>query len=200
MSMKPEDYIEICKQQRQATDATPSWQELVELVRTGHLERLGRSTRDESLYQQFRSAVARDYPSVTSYLAKRLDWPINHDDTPELFDVNIPADSLRLRVNDWAYDLPNDVTHWLAWSKRPILAPGELRGGCRGFLPPHTILLEPDLTPTEQEADQRIRAFVGQRFPPQHFETIYFVNPPLLQSVLAVPHVHVFAKRSTTQE
>ncbi|KIL55980.1 hypothetical protein M378DRAFT_173119 [Amanita muscaria Koide BX008] len=46
-----------------------------------------------------------------------------------------------------------------------------------------------------EETGKEIHAFIKNRWPQEEWETGWFVNPPSIQSVPELPHIHVFAKR-----
>ncbi|KAI0655382.1 hypothetical protein C8Q70DRAFT_923555 [Cubamyces menziesii] len=47
---------------------------------------------------------------------------------------------------------------------------------------------------------EEIEKFVKRRWDPREWETAWFVNPPRLQSVPELTHIHVFARRKTPME
>ena len=59
-------------------------------------------------------------------------------------------------------------------------------------------------TPEEEELVKRAGAgvhdFVRSNWPEDGWETAWFVNPPKLQSVRGLAHIHVFAKRKSDEE
>ncbi|KAI0373660.1 hypothetical protein BV20DRAFT_962222 [Pilatotrama ljubarskyi] len=60
--------------------------------------------------------------------------------------------------------------------------------------------------PTEEEARElrkyaeEIETFIKRRWNEREWETAWFVNPPRLQSVPELTHIHVFARRKTPEE
>ncbi|PFH49948.1 hypothetical protein AMATHDRAFT_4425 [Amanita thiersii Skay4041] len=44
-------------------------------------------------------------------------------------------------------------------------------------------------------AGKEIDTFIKQRWPEKEWETAWFVNPPRLQSILDLSHIHIFAKK-----
>jgi hypothetical protein len=56
-------------------------------------------------------------------------------------------------------------------------------------------------TPEEEEliirAGAGVHDFVRIRWPEEEWETAWFVNPPRLQSVRGLAHIHVFARRKS---
>ncbi|KAI0357535.1 hypothetical protein OH77DRAFT_1422399 [Trametes cingulata] len=60
--------------------------------------------------------------------------------------------------------------------------------------------------PTEEEArelrkySEEIETFIKRRWNEREWETAWFVNPPRLQSVPELTHIHVFARRKTPEE
>ncbi|KAG6376925.1 hypothetical protein JVT61DRAFT_957 [Boletus reticuloceps] len=47
---------------------------------------------------------------------------------------------------------------------------------------------------------KEVREFVKRRWKENQWETAWFVNPPRLQSIRGLAHVHVFARRKTAEE
>jgi len=59
---------------------------------------------------------------------------------------------------------------------------------------------------TEEEEEmvrrcgKEVHAFVQRRWPEREWETAWFVNPPRLQSVPGLAHIHVFARHKDLEE
>ncbi|KAI9568584.1 hypothetical protein HD554DRAFT_752588 [Boletus coccyginus] len=51
-----------------------------------------------------------------------------------------------------------------------------------------------------RNAGKEVREFVTRRWKENQWETAWFVNPPRLQSVVGLAHIHVFARRKTAEE
>lgn len=59
-------------------------------------------------------------------------------------------------------------------------------------------------TPEEEKLVERtgagVHEFVRNRWPEDEWETAWFVNPPRLQSVKGLAHIHVFARHKSEEE
>ncbi|KIJ17610.1 hypothetical protein PAXINDRAFT_167622 [Paxillus involutus ATCC 200175] len=51
-----------------------------------------------------------------------------------------------------------------------------------------------------QNAGREVRGFVERRWREKQWETAWFVNPPRLQSIPGLAHIHVFARKKTPEE
>ncbi|KAH7885450.1 hypothetical protein F5I97DRAFT_1810268 [Phlebopus sp. FC_14] len=51
-----------------------------------------------------------------------------------------------------------------------------------------------------QDAGKEVREFVKRRWVEREWETAWFVNPPRLQSVPGLAHIHVFARKKSVEE
>jgi len=51
-----------------------------------------------------------------------------------------------------------------------------------------------------KEAGAEVDAFVRKRWNEREWETAWFVNPPRLQSVPGLAHIHVFARHKSPKE
>ncbi|KIJ62564.1 hypothetical protein HYDPIDRAFT_30170 [Hydnomerulius pinastri MD-312] len=51
-----------------------------------------------------------------------------------------------------------------------------------------------------QNAGREVRGFVKRRWAEREWETAWFVNPPRLQSVPGLAHIHVFARKKAPEE
>ncbi|KAF8629996.1 hypothetical protein AX15_003167 [Amanita polypyramis BW_CC] len=62
--------------------------------------------------------------------------------------------------------------------------------------------IPPKCTPEEEflfeEAGKEINTFVKKNWPEDEWETAWFVNPPRLQSIPELSHIHVFARRKSS--
>jgi len=71
-------------------------------------------------------------------------------------------------------------------------------------VPPDYTVNRAQGTPEEEELVERagtgVREFVRGRWPEDEWETAWFVNPPRLQSVRGLAHIHVFARRKLEEE
>jgi len=51
-----------------------------------------------------------------------------------------------------------------------------------------------------QEMGSEVDLFVKNRWEPAFWETAWFVNPPRLQSIPDLSHIHVFARKKSAEE
>ncbi|KAJ8469349.1 hypothetical protein ONZ51_g9052 [Trametes cubensis] len=153
--------------------------------------------------------------------AKKL--PPLPPDAPPYFRSDMSPELLSITMNDWPYSVPPEVEHSLIWSRVPILPPdlpppsestisARLhQDGLWGFTgnespPPSPSTLPESLGRALREErevrkyGEEIEKFVKRRWDPREWETAWFVNPPRLQSVPELTHIHVFARRKTPME
>ncbi|TFY54524.1 hypothetical protein EVJ58_g8810 [Rhodofomes roseus] len=147
--------------------------------------------------------------------AARGELPPLPSDAPPYFKADTPAELISIIMNDWPYSVPNEVEHSLVWTRIPILppelppaiAPRLLQDGLWGFtgsLTPPTLaghaarVLEERVLLEAAASD--VDTFVRRLWREDEWETAWFVNPPRLQSVPGLAHIHVFARRKTPDE
>ncbi|GJJ08768.1 hypothetical protein Clacol_002987 [Clathrus columnatus] len=210
-----------------------SWEELKGFMRTGaltqHLETLDYSSENpfyrKDILNGLEELSKHTDRSATNYLVNvRLGWgtPLTTNNSPatsELalprsdseqqpasipyFTSNISPDNVRIIYNDWPYSIPLDISHYVIWSRLPIVHPDIVHSSIRdqvhhdglwGFSggPPEDLISSPDgqlaiATPgTSAEARQHIinagrhtHNFVVDHWPPELWEVAWFVNPPV---------------------
>jgi len=147
-------------------------------------------------------------------------------DTPEYFLANIPAPLISIIQSDWPYALPSDVEHTVIWSQVPILPPTNLvpdhiasrmhpktvsrvrerlaQDGVWGFTGSSSRPSNPSFGqgPLDDSSamlaiGKEVATFVRRRWVDSEWETVWIVNPPRLQSVPGLAHIHVFARRKS---
>ncbi|KAG9004612.1 hypothetical protein FRB94_002221 [Tulasnella sp. JGI-2019a] len=140
--------------------------------------------------------------------------PFTPTDTapPEYFTANISPRYFKILKNDWPYSVPLDVTHFVFWTRVPIIHPALVppkiwtrieQDGLWGFTGsdrlavPKTIDGKDNEETTEmvKRAHHECAQFVLNNWPPEEFEVAWFVNPPRLQSIPGLAHGHVFARK-----
>lgn len=71
-------------------------------------------------------------------------------------------------------------------------------------IPPDYTVDRAQGTPEDEELIERagagVHGFVRSKWPEDEWETAWFVNPPRLQSVRGLAHIHVFARRKSEEE
>jgi len=189
------------------------WLQLKEVVDSGDLGNLKRHPSFQHEYDESCRLLARKHGSVVNYLVNtRLQWdlskPITFNDFPgsrKYFTADIAEDLVRIVINDWPYSVPEGVVHYLVWSRLPFVHPDLIpvqihdrvaHDGLWGFTGGDT---EPKNIGADTEvvksAAREICTFVTDNWTPQEWETAWFMNPPRLQSVPGLAHIHVFARK-----
>lgn len=93
-----------------------SWEQVVDIVRSGRLQDFGRWPSELRMYREFVWKVKQDRGSVMEYmLTERLHWeqpivsrsrrPFEHED------------DFRILFNDWPYGIDNRIVHLVVWTK-----------------------------------------------------------------------------------
>ncbi|KAF8867621.1 hypothetical protein BD779DRAFT_1606266 [Infundibulicybe gibba] len=143
-------------------------------------------------------------------------------DAPPYFTSSTPSEYISIIQNDWPYSgCRPEIEHTLVWT-RSVSARID-QDGLWGFTglnsPPPSPSTLPSCLPaladwgitmeklirsqkgtTDEEvmvqrAGAEVQEYVKKRWAENEWETAWFVNPPRLQSVLGLAHVHVFARK-----
>ncbi|PRP81017.1 hypothetical protein PROFUN_11169 [Planoprotostelium fungivorum] len=181
-----------------------SWEELLEIVKKGELNRLRRTDEATRYYLQFVENIKSKYGSIERFvLDVKLEWNIpvdSMDITPssQFSSIGHPSQS-KMMKNDFPYALPHDVEHWVLWSRLPFLPPfrededehvtRSRSRGLSGITGTHV----PEENHTAAAGE--IRRFVSTQWPEESYTCAWLLNPPALQSVRGVSHFHMFVKR-----
>lgn len=113
-------------------------------------------------------------------------------------------------LNDWPYSVPHDVSHYVVWSRLPLvhpsLVPPQIEGrvfndGLWDFVGSDLKLKYdgPD-APLLKLAAREMNNFVRNLWPEADWESAWFLNPTRLQSIPGLAHFHVFARRRPEDE
>ncbi|KAG8874168.1 hypothetical protein FRB98_008619 [Tulasnella sp. 332] len=140
--------------------------------------------------------------------------PTNNVDAPipEYFTADIAPQYVKILKNDWPYSVPLDVTHYVFWTRVPIIHPAIVppkiwtrieQDGLWGFTGSDRIAVpktsdgkdDEETTELVKRAHYECTTFVLKNWPPEGFEVAWFVNPPRLQSIPGLAHGHVFARK-----
>jgi len=213
-----------------------TWDDLRSFMRTGDLGLLKRDPVLQKRYSVWAEDIKKEHGTLTNYLINvRLGWgtPPTTNNSPGAILQPLPGNDFQktptklpyftsqpspedvtIIFNDWPYSIPIDISHYLIWSRRPIIH-AELfhpsvwaqieRDGIWGFigLPSEEMADPGDVAPGTSPSDRalilagsrHVREFVLELWPPHEWEIAWFVNPPRLQSVRDLSHVHVWAKK-----
>ncbi|KIJ45115.1 hypothetical protein M422DRAFT_29969 [Sphaerobolus stellatus SS14] len=219
-----------------------TWEELKSFMRSGDLGLLKRDPVLQQRYKVWAEGIKQQHGTITNYLINvRLGWgtpptaktspatmaqplpeePILSQDTsifkPPYFTSTPSPEDVKIIFNDWPYSIPPEISHYLIWSRLPIVHPDLVhpsvkaqieRDGLWGFSGGTEDMKTReadyvDVAPgTSEEGRMYIRAaaqhtldFVLTHWPEDEWEVAWFVNPPRLQSVKDLSHTHVFARR-----
>ena len=145
-----------------------SWDELTQIISSGHLELLTRSPSDLKEYHTWKQETVKTHGSIERYiLTQRLRW--DSLDPVSKIPFNDPHD-YKVLVNDFPYAVTPDIQHLVIWLKTPLPRTGD------------TITLD---------ARDRIQKFVDGLGGTSQ----WFLNPPTLKSIEGLEHFHVMIKR-----
>ena len=144
------------------------WRHLSLVVEQGRLELLGRSRAQQQGYRAFAAELGREWASTADFLlCAKLGLPHSLDEQGRKQAVR-PADLrlLRLLSNDFPYHFEAGIEHFVLWKCGP----------------------EPLTSDEIEEARQRM---LEEGFA----ETLFYVNPPHLKSILDIDNAHLIARR-----
>ena len=155
------------------------WTELQQIVRSNDLGRLARSVTQQHAYEVHKRNLRRTWTSVTDHiLCTKFGLPRKQDEATSLYYCcgrcrekeasSTPAKMTVVR-NDFPYFLPeNKIEHWVLW---------KLGGRC----------LETDIAAAKDEIQQN----EGHCY----VDFLHWINPPELQSLPDIDHVHILCLR-----
>ncbi|CED83152.1 Protein of unknown function DUF3605 [Phaffia rhodozyma] len=181
-----------------------TWEELKKIIKIGDLALLKRPKQLQKIYDEWSLKMKADFGGSTeSYLLnKRVFFVDKSSPKPdESFDRSTPESRFCIIANDWPYSTPRSVTHFLIWTPLPLVSKSQMtpeieQDGVTGFTG-----VEGDekggIRGKEGDVRWEMGMFVNDRWNPDDCETIWFLNPPRLQSVKLLPHYHVFARRKS---
>ncbi|KAG9125411.1 hypothetical protein FRC07_007710 [Ceratobasidium sp. 392] len=103
--------------------------------------------------------------------------------------------------------VPPEIRHYVVWSRLPMTHPGIVpaqiwdqivQDGLWGFSgssykPKGSGVASID--ELVRQAGSEVRAYVEAKWPAEEYEVAWFVNPPRLQSIPGLAHLHVFARK-----
>ncbi|KAG1855865.1 hypothetical protein C8R48DRAFT_608803 [Suillus tomentosus] len=141
---------------------------------------------------EFISIIQNSWPySVPIEIEHTLIWsrvPIFHPDLiPPEVDTRIQQDGLRgFTGNDELPPSPSTLPECLPALAEWGITMDKLVRSPRG---------SPEIEQMVRNAGREIDGFVKRRWVEREWETAWFVNPPRLQSVPGLAHIHVFAKK-----
>jgi len=191
-----------------------NWEELKQLVDCGDLGTLGRHPTFQQEYKEFNVVLSKKHGSLENYIARvRLGWDMSRPINPEVlpyFRNDIPEDLVRVIFNDWPYSVPHGVTHYVIWSRLPLVHPdlvpqGVLHrvesDGLWDFVGSDVKLkYDGSDAPLLKAAGREMDSFVRKIWPEYEWESAWFMNPTHIQSVRLLAHFHVFARRRSEDE
>ncbi|KZT42676.1 hypothetical protein SISSUDRAFT_1058447 [Sistotremastrum suecicum HHB10207 ss-3] len=194
------------------------WQELKNIIASGDLGLLKRHRDLQARYDLWSAKVREAKGSTVRFLLEhRLHWDKDTLDqgvgaiNPPYFTPSIPEHLVKIVPNDWPYSVPLEVVHSIIWTRLPVVhaetvdpehAAAVYQDGLWGFSGGESADTsasldvqssdQVDIHPTK--AASFIHQFVVKHWPELEWETAWFWNPPRLQSVPGLAHIHVFAR------
>ncbi|KAG7088125.1 hypothetical protein E1B28_012150 [Marasmius oreades] len=146
---------------------------------------------------EYVSIIQNDWPySVPVSVEHTLIWtklPIYHTDTV--------APSINARINqDGIWGFTGHTSPPPSPSTLPLCLPALSEWG----ITEDKMIVSPKCSEEEEElvrkAGVEVNEFVRKRWDEDEWETAWFVNPPRLQSIPDLAHIHVFARRKTWRQ
>ncbi|CAE7208439.1 unnamed protein product [Rhizoctonia solani] len=125
------------------------------------------------------------------------------------FTADIAEPLVKVLPNDWPYSVPTEIRHYVVWSRLPITHPGIVpaqiwdrivQDGLWGFSGSTYKPKGSGDKSTDQlvwQAGAEVRTYVENKWPAQEYDVAWFVNPPRLQSIPGLAHLHVFARKKS---
>ncbi|KAF8734765.1 Flavoprotein, partial [Rhizoctonia solani] len=125
------------------------------------------------------------------------------------FTADIAEPLVKILPNDWPYSVPPEIRHYVVWSRLPITHPGIVpaqiwdrivQDGLWGFSGSTYKPKGSGDESTDQlvrQAGAEVRTYVEDKWPAVEYEIAWFVNPPRLQSIPGLAHLHVFARKKS---
>ncbi|KAF8582857.1 hypothetical protein K439DRAFT_1350268 [Ramaria rubella] len=223
-----------------------TWPQLKSFMASGDLGLLKRDPVLQKRYNAWSEDIKKEHGSITNYLVNvRLGWgprtpltttaspsssipslALTPDNLPQIvpdsvrkpeyFTSTPSPEDVKIIFNDWPYSIPPDISHYVIWSRLPIIHPAVVhpsvanqinQDGLWGFtgvgakesaegiytdVAPGTLLEAREHILT---AAHHTHQFVLAHWPENIWEVAWFVNPPRIQSVKDLSHIHVFARR-----
>lgn len=149
-----------------------TWADLREIVASGRLSKLGRRPSDLDEYNAFKAQVADDWASLEDYTICRVFGVASVSDGRKLRASRpVASEPPRMvwRLNDFPYETPEDVRHFVVWCTRFELL-------------------------TEANVLQYAFENCGRGY-----DLVCWINPGHLKSLPTIPHAHVFVRPGTGQ-
>jgi Protein of unknown function (DUF3605) len=154
-----------------------TWDQLKNIILVEHdLAKLARSACQQRNYEIFRYCLRREYASMLDYvLITKFDVSRRRSEIGRLWHAFLPSEDYvvqtRLVENDFPYFMSEGIIHYILWKTRePIHA---------------------------QDIDDA-KAQLGRSM--QVIDSLHWTNPPHLQSLPDIDHVHILCRLADTIE
>jgi len=153
------------------TDAPWTWEQLQELILVEQdLAKLSRSAEQQREYEIFRYCLKRQYESVLDHiLISKFDFERRKTKEGRWQAYPSLKDSTtvqtRLVLNDFPYCMPDGIVHYIFWKTKESVTPKDIENA------------KLELRRQRKVAD-----------------TLHWINPPHLQSLPDIDHVHILCK------
>ena len=156
-----------------------SWDEAKDIIADGSVERLAKLERNESClkcYREFRAQLLTEWASVTDYLICQLYLPFSRVSLQEYGKKRVTLDRTACKA------LGESSSKVQVWRINDF--PYDFELGIIHYCLWSTVPLN------EEEIQSEIEA----RFDPKQYDSLFFVNPPSLQSIRDLWHAHVMIR------
>lgn len=167
----------VCDVDRHECSRLLTWEELGVLLAADVPQYLSRLPPNQRAYMDARRRMVAEYRSVSDHIRAHkfgATCSLNAEGKKECefpASAALPVDDLvtlppsRLFPNDFSYALEAGISHDLVWLQQPLA-----------------------------RNDSRIPRLVELYKPAAQFETMHLVNPPRLQTIPDIFHIHIFAR------
>jgi hypothetical protein len=156
-----------------------TWPDLVQMIRVEqNLDKLGRSVPQQREYELYKRRLLREWRSVNDYvLCEKFGVERCVDLSSGLFSAGDESTeqtqknvTIVLGRNDFPYSMEDSIEHWILW---------KLGGSC----------VEQDILNALKELGDKV---ADQ--PHDTVEFLHWINPPHLQSLPGIDHVHILCQ------
>lgn len=150
-----------------------TWEKIKQIVGENRLELFTRTRQQMDSYIQFKKMLNDENISINDFIKKyELEWD---DSTNQTCSTKLFQGGVKILLNKFPYNFPNNITHLVIWSKIDIPSdPTSPKG---------------DISPKTRSI---IDKYVAKTF--SSYDVVWFRNWSNLQSVKALSHIHVLVK------
>jgi hypothetical protein len=187
------------------------WEELKHAIEILHdFDRLRRNESEQMTYEVFKSQLTSRWRSLTDYiLSTKFHKPVICDSQTGLLSVDLSTDiaattsqdsQLEISLNDFPYYLAQDIVHYILWKLGGgEITDNEIQQAKDRLLGSDTICLHNLKCDIERSKDIGELEHVVHT-PSTITDMLHWRNPPHLQSLPDIDHVHILVRLSSASE